>query len=146
MWPTIIFNGGFDSTKEEIFYTNGQAALEEGFNFILFDGPGQGKALREQRLVFGNDWETVITAVVDYALGQPTVIANKVFLMGISMGGYLVGRALCFEHRCAAAIVNDGVCDFGAASHSQNPGLGRFLLRNGWDATMNAPMFQMMRY
>ncbi|KAK1490071.1 hypothetical protein CTAM01_10921 [Colletotrichum tamarilloi] len=144
--PTIIFNGGFDSTKEEIFYMNGQAALEEGFNVILFDGPGQGEALRKQRLVFRNDWETVITAVVDYALGQPTVIANKVFLMGISMGGYLVGRALCFEHRCAAAIVNDGVYDFGAAFHSQNPGLGRFLLRNGWDATMNALMFQMMRW
>ncbi|KAK7452598.1 dipeptidyl aminopeptidase acylaminoacyl-peptidase related protein [Colletotrichum acutatum] len=143
---TIICDGGFDSTREEIFYMNGQAALEEGFNIILFDGPGQGEALREQRLFFRNDWETVFTAVVDYALGQPTVIANKVFLMGISMGGYLVGRALCFEHRCAAAIVNDGVYDFGAAFHSQNPGLGRFLLRNGWDATMIALMFQMMRW
>ncbi|KAF0322330.1 dipeptidyl aminopeptidase/acylaminoacyl peptidase [Colletotrichum asianum] len=142
--PTIIFNGGFDSTRGEVFYMNGQAALDQGFNIILFDGPGQGEALREQRLFFRNDWETVVTSVVDFALDQPTILKDKLFLMGISMGGYLVGRALCFEYRCAAAIVNDGVYDFGSAFHNQNPALGKFLIQNGWDATMNTLMRQMM--
>ncbi|KAJ0382404.1 hypothetical protein COL922a_012646, partial [Colletotrichum nupharicola] len=79
--PTIIFNGGFDSTREEFFYMNGQAALDQGFNIILFDGPGQGEALREQRLFFRNDWETAITSVVDFALDQPIVNKDKLFLM-----------------------------------------------------------------
>ncbi|KAH0426138.1 dipeptidyl aminopeptidase acylaminoacyl-peptidase related protein [Colletotrichum camelliae] len=120
--------------------------LTKDFNIILFDGPGQGEALREQRLSFRNDWEAVVTSVVDFALGLPIVLKEKLFLMGISMGGYLVGRALCFEHRCAAAIVNDGLYDFGSAFHNQNPALGKFLIQNGWDATMNTLMYQMMRW
>ncbi|KAK2756360.1 dipeptidyl aminopeptidase acylaminoacyl-peptidase related protein [Colletotrichum kahawae] len=93
-----------------------------------------------------SDWEAVVTSVVDFALDLPIVLKEKFFLMGISIGGYLVGRALCFEHRYAAAIVNDGVYDFGSAFHNQNPALGKFLIQNGWDATMNTLMYQMMRW
>jgi dienelactone hydrolase len=32
-------------------------------------------------------------------------------LMGISMGGYLAARAVAFEHRIAAWILDDGVYD-----------------------------------
>lgn len=88
----------------------------------------------------------MVTSVVDLALDQPIVNKDKLFLKGISMGGYLVGRALCFEHRCAAAIVNDRVYDFGSAFHNQNPALGKFLIRNGWDTMMNALMRQMMHW
>ncbi|OYX13897.1 MAG: hypothetical protein B7Z15_05725, partial [Rhizobiales bacterium 32-66-8] len=42
---TLIINGGYDSTAEECFFYSGAAALQRGYNVLLFDGPGQGEAL-----------------------------------------------------------------------------------------------------
>ena len=51
-----------------------------------------------------------MTPVVDYALNRPEEIDPKrIALMRISMGGYLAARAVAFEHRIAACILNDGV-------------------------------------
>lgn len=144
--PLIIVNGGFDSTREEIGWSVAAAALQQGFNVLAFDGPGQGDALREQRLFFRHDWEKVITPVVDYSLSLPFVDNGKLVIMGVSMGGYLVGRAVAFEHRAAAVVVNDGVYDFGSAFRDKNPAIGKFLLKYNWDATMNAAMRMFMRW
>lgn len=143
--PTVIVNGGFDNPREEIGHAFGLAALEMGFNVILFDGPGQGEALRKQRLVFRPDWESVMTPVVDYAHAQDFIDKDKLVIMGLSMGGYLVARAAAFEHRAAAVVVNDGVYDFGSAFWKQTPAIGKFLTRNGWDGTMNMLMRLYMR-
>lgn len=40
---TLIVNGGYDSTAEEAFLFSGAAALERGYNALVFDGPGQGR-------------------------------------------------------------------------------------------------------
>ena len=53
-----------------------------------------------------------MTPVVDFALKQTEVDAEKLALMGISFGGYLAPRAVAFEHRIKACIVNGGVYDF----------------------------------
>ena len=44
---TLIVNGGYDSTAEEAFLFSGAAALERGYNALVFDGPGQGAAIFE---------------------------------------------------------------------------------------------------
>ncbi|OAQ74193.1 dipeptidyl aminopeptidase/acylaminoacyl peptidase [Pochonia chlamydosporia 170] len=112
--PLIIVNGGFDSTMEEIVYSVGGAALQLGMNVLAFDGPGQGSAVRNQKLFFRHDWEKVVTPVVDFALSHPFVDKSKLVLVGLSMGGYLAARASAFEHRLAAVVLNDGVFDFGS--------------------------------
>ncbi len=61
---TLIVNVGYDSTAEEAFLFSGAAALERGYNALLFDGPGQGAAIFEEGLVFRPDWEKVIGPVV----------------------------------------------------------------------------------
>ncbi|PHH92700.1 hypothetical protein CDD83_5937 [Cordyceps sp. RAO-2017] len=144
--PTIVVNGGFDSTREELGYAVAAAALELEFNVLAFDGPGQGDALREQRLYFRPDWEKVMTPVVDYALSQPWVDKERLVIMGVSMGGYLVARAAAFEHRAAAVVVNDGVYDFGSAFRKENPAIGKFLIKHGWDGVMNALIRLYMRW
>lgn len=144
--PTIIVNGGFDSTREELGHVVAAAALEFGFNVITFDGPGQGEALREQRLFFRPDWEKVITPVVDFTLAQPCVDNDKLVIMGVSMGSYLVGRAAAFEHRAAAIIVSDGVYDFGSAFRNETPAIGKFMVKQGWDDVINTIMRQYMRW
>jgi len=44
--------------------------------------------------------------VVDFALKRREVDRNNIALMGISFGGYLVPRAVAFEHRLKACIAN----------------------------------------
>jgi pimeloyl-ACP methyl ester carboxylesterase len=113
--PTVIYNSGYDSTREESYFAIAAAALLRGYNVLAFDGPGQGAALREQKLVMRPDWEAVLTPVVDYALGRGEIAADKIVLFGYSLGGHLVARAAAFEHRVAALILDDGIYDFHAA-------------------------------
>lgn len=113
--PTVIYTNGYDSTAEESWFAIAAAALRRGYNVLAYDGPGQGAALRKQKLVFRPDWEAVITPVIDYARTRPEIDAGKIVLFGYSMGGYLVARAAAFEHRVAALILDDGIYDFHSA-------------------------------
>jgi pimeloyl-ACP methyl ester carboxylesterase len=118
---TIIFNGGYDSTMSEGWFAIGAAALERGYNFLAFDGPGQGAAIRQQHMHFRPDWENVLTPVVDYALTRVDIDANAIVIFGWSMGGYLVARGATQEHRARAIILDDGVYDFGSAFRAHQP-------------------------
>jgi pimeloyl-ACP methyl ester carboxylesterase len=102
---------GYDGTQEEL-RAYAMAATARGINCLTFEGPGQGAVIREQGLGFRSDWEAVVTPVVDYVLGLPTVDPERIALLGISFGGYLAPRAAAFEHRLAACIANGGVFDF----------------------------------
>jgi pimeloyl-ACP methyl ester carboxylesterase len=106
--PTLIVNGGYDSTAEEGYFFGAAAAVARGYNAIVFDGPGQGAAIIEQGLVFRPDWEAVIGPVVDWALTRPEVEPAKIALIGVSFGGYLAPRAASGEPRLAACIADPG--------------------------------------
>jgi pimeloyl-ACP methyl ester carboxylesterase len=126
--PTIIYNSGYDSTREESYFVIAAAALRRGYNVLAFDGPGQGATLRDQKLVMRPDWEAVITPVVDYALTRSEIAADRIVLFGYSLGGYLVARAAAFEHRVAALVLDDGIHDFHAAfAGSMPPFLGAWI-------------------
>src|SRR2546427_3782191 len=118
---TIIYNSGYDSTREESYFVIAAAALRRGYNVLAFDGPGQGVTLRQQKLVMRPDWEAVITPVVDYALTRREIAADKIVVFGYSLGGYLFARAAAFEHRVAALILDDGIHDFHAAFANSLP-------------------------
>ena len=107
--PTLLAHGGYDSTVEEMFFAVGEAARQHGWNCLIFEGPGQGSALRLHKLPFRHDWEAVVTPVVDFALNLRGVDPDRIALLGMSMGGYLAPRAAAFEHRIAACIAYDGV-------------------------------------
>ncbi len=131
--PTIVYNNGFDSTQEESYYAIAAAALLRGYNVLAFDGPGQGSAIRDQKLPFRHDWEAVITPVIDFALTRPEIRPDKIALFGNSLGGYLVARAAAYEHRVAAMILDDGLYDFNFAFRNALPSfLTRWIL-NGQD-------------
>jgi pimeloyl-ACP methyl ester carboxylesterase len=110
--PTVLFHGGYDSTLEEDYLVIAVGALRRGYNVLVFDGPGQGTNVRDQGLYFRYDWEAVVTPAVDVALAQPEVDADRLVLIGMSLGGYLAARAAAFEHRLVACVLYDGVYDF----------------------------------
>ncbi len=112
---TLLLNSGFDGSPEEMHWMGARAAVERGFNVLVFDGPGQFASVHGQGLHFRADWENVVTPVVNYALTRKDVDPKRIALHGESLGGYLAPRAAAFEHRLAACIADDGVYDYGIA-------------------------------
>jgi dienelactone hydrolase len=106
--PTVILNNGQDAQHVALYAMGGAAALERGYNALLFYGPGQGSMLFERQIPFRYDWEKVITPVVDYLRSRPDVDPARIALSGSSLGGELVIRATAFEHRLAAVVADPG--------------------------------------
>jgi pimeloyl-ACP methyl ester carboxylesterase len=115
--PTLLFHGGFDSTEEELYFSGGAAAARRGYHVLAFAGPGQGSALRDQKLLFRPDWEAVVTPAFDWLLARPDVDSDRIALMGMSLGGLLAPRAAAAEHRVAALIAYDGLYSFADWMH-----------------------------
>jgi hypothetical protein len=63
--PPLLVHGGFDSTKVELFFTCGAAAVRRGYHVPAFAGPGKGSTLRDQKLLYRADWDAVATPALD---------------------------------------------------------------------------------
>lgn len=124
--PTLIFIGGFDSTSEELYFAGAAAAVKRGYNCLVFDGPGQGAVLMEQKVPCRYDFEAPVSWAIDYICKIPTVDKNKICLMGMSLGGYLAPRAAIHEKRIKACIAFDLFFDVWDATVAQNSRI-RFL-------------------
>jgi alpha-beta hydrolase superfamily lysophospholipase len=119
--PLVIIQTGFDGTGEELCIQYAEAARSRGYHCLIFEGPGQGSALKEQGLVFRPDWENVVTPVVDWAVKKSEVDKNRIALIGLSFGGYLAPRAVSKENRIKACIANGGIFDMGLSFTSRMP-------------------------
>lgn len=109
--PTVIINNGSDGQNVDLFAFGGAAALERGWNALIFEGPGQGSMLFVRKEPFRPDWEAVITPIVDYLETRRDVDPRRIALTGWSEGGELVARAAAFEHRLAAVVTDPGSVD-----------------------------------
>ncbi len=112
--PTLLAMGGLDSACEELYYWCGVAAQRRGYNCLFFAGPGQHGALHlHPELRLRPDYEVPIKAVVDYAITRPEVDAERLALVGYSVGGHLALRAAAFEPRIRACIADPLTFDIG---------------------------------
>ncbi len=94
---TVMIHGGNDSYMEE-FLPVVQRLVSEGIAVYIFDGPGQGGALRESGIYYTYEWEKPIKALLDaYQL-------ENVTLIGLSLGGMLAPRAAAFENRIKRVV------------------------------------------
>ena len=109
--PLVILNNGSDGVTSSMWGHGGAAAAERGYHWMTFDGPGQQHALYEQGIPFRHDWETVLTPVLDVLTARPDVERERIAAIGVSQGGYWMPRAVCFEHRLAAAVADGGVVE-----------------------------------
>jgi hypothetical protein len=113
--PTLVMANGADGALSYLWPGYGPEAAARGYNVVLFDGPGQQRMLFERGVPFRPDWEHVIGPVVDAILRRPDVDPQRLALYAVSQGGYWGPRALAFEHRFAAAVIDGGVVDVFAA-------------------------------
>lgn len=103
--PVLVFFGGLDSTGEQLFFKLGRACPDWGLSCLIVDGPGQGGALRLNKILTRPDYEVPARAAFDYLLTRNDVDAQRVAIIALSMGGYYAPRAAAYEKRYAACIV-----------------------------------------
>lgn len=107
---TLLIVSGFDGTLEEEYFMRGYAALERGYNVILFAGPGQMDVFRfYSSSHFEPDFENPTKTVIDFIQNRPEIDMNQLALMGISFGGYFATRAASHEPRIKALIANSPI-------------------------------------
>ncbi|MBV8326265.1 alpha/beta hydrolase [Chryseobacterium sp.] len=94
---TVVIHGGNDSYMEE-FLPVVQWLLSMEIAVYIFDGPGQGGALRESGIYYTYEWEKPVTTILNaYQLDEVTLI-------GLSLGGMLAPRAAAFEDRIKRVV------------------------------------------
>lgn len=107
---TLIIVSGFDGTLEEEYFMRGYAALERGYNVVLFAGPGQMDVFRFYTAThFEPDFENPTKTVIDFIQDRPEIDMERLAIMGISFGGYFATRSASHEPRIKALIANSPI-------------------------------------
>ncbi|WP_328302651.1 alpha/beta fold hydrolase [Streptomyces sp. NBC_00435] len=106
--PTVILTNGSDGQNVDMWTYGVSAALDRGWNALVYDGPGQGEPLFVQELSFTPRWEEVVGPLIDWLDRREDVDSSRIALTGLSMGGNLVARAAAFEPRIAALVCQPG--------------------------------------
>lgn len=109
--PTVILNNGSDAQNVDLFAFGGAAALERGYNALIFEGPGQGSMLFEREIPYRPDWQHVVIPIVDWLAARDDVDQRRIAITGWSMCGESVIQAAAFEHRLAGVVADPGVLD-----------------------------------
>ena len=103
--PVMIVWNGLDSTKEMMVGSGVHTELAaRGISSLMVDCPGAGEALRLRGLTARVDTEVWATACVDWLEGRDDVRADRIGIVGWSLGGYYAPRAAAFEKRLALCV------------------------------------------
>jgi 2,6-dihydroxypseudooxynicotine hydrolase len=97
--PVVLCIGGADTTKED-YLRFSDLCMDRGLATFAFDGPGQGETFF--KMLLGPGFEDCISAAIDYLETREEVDANRIGIVGRSLGGYLAPRATAVEPRIKA--------------------------------------------
>lgn len=98
---TLIMPSDLDSCVEESYGIINQG-LAQGYNVLIFDGPGSGHVLWESQKTICRDYGKVIAEVIDFL--QVNSECSQYILVGRGVMGYYAAKAACAEPRLAALI------------------------------------------
>ena len=126
----VILHGGFDSFIEE-FYLYLREYPAAGYTTVIFEGPGQGRPLRDG-LKMTHEWEKPVAAVLDF------FELDSVTLIGVSLGGFLALRAAAYEPRIQHVVAWDIIWDALQGFNRDKPESFRNLILNGERDAVNA--------
>jgi pimeloyl-ACP methyl ester carboxylesterase len=103
--PVVILVNGLDSTKEHQYSSGHWAELAaRGISCLMLDHPGPGAARRVPPPPARIDTEAWASAAVDWLLSREDVDADRIGIVGWSLGGYYAPRAAAFEKRLALCV------------------------------------------
>ena len=78
--------------------------------------------------------------MLDAVLQRPDVDPNRIAAIGVSQAGYWIPRALAFEHRLTAAVIDPGIIDVSAPWLSSLPDVMRSQLKHRQHAAFDREM------
>jgi hypothetical protein len=143
--PTLVMTNGSEGSKSGLWAWGVASTLARGWNAFIYDGPGQQTMLFDKGHAFRPDWEAVLTPVVDSLVKRSDVDSAALFAYGCSQAGYWVARALAFEHRFVAAVVDPGVMDVSTAWLAALPPQLVVVLKAGKKDVFNAAMAEAVK-
>jgi 2,6-dihydroxypseudooxynicotine hydrolase len=103
--PIVLMMPGLDSAKEELS-TNEQFYLDRGMATFTMDGPGQGESEFDYPIT--PTYEVAAAAAIDVLEARDDLDTDRLGAWGVSMGGFYVVRAACFEKRIKALVSLSG--------------------------------------
>ena len=121
--PCVILFGGLDSTKEDSL-TLSNLMVERGLATLAFDGPGQGEMFHRMKLI--PDYESVISAAIDFLEKSTAIDPARIGIVGRSTGGHWSCQAAAKDKRVKAAIA------WGLAYHARNIPQMPTTVQNRW--------------
>jgi 2,6-dihydroxypseudooxynicotine hydrolase len=124
----VILVPGLDSTKED-FITLSDMCARRGLASFAFDGPGQGEVRPRAPLEEG--YETSVVTVFKAIAVRPEIDDDRIGMLGRSLGGYYIPRAVALEPRIKALAVFGGASDLGDWDSMPKTILGGFLWATG---------------
>ena len=132
--PVVVLWNGLDSTKEHM-YTSGFATemAARGVSTLMVDCPGSGEALRLRGLPAQVDSEVWAAACVDFLEGRADVRADRIGLVGWSLGGYYAPRATAYEKRLALCVAWGANHNWGAVQKRRLEREGENPVPHYWD-------------
>src|SRR3569833_199214 len=114
--PTAAANGrlmvalsGYDAPLEEMYFWTGHHALQNGYAWLSFDGPGQGGTLLEGGVALANTYDEAVLAALGVAAEHGAWTLSV--LHGLSLGGLLCLSAAAqdaVQGRIAAVVADPG--------------------------------------
>jgi dipeptidyl aminopeptidase/acylaminoacyl peptidase len=112
--PTLVFFDGLDITKEMQYFRGVPELVKRGLAVLIVDIPGTGESIRFRGMPARYDTNVAGTAAVDYLETRRDVDANRLAVMGVSLGGYYAPRAAAFEPRFKACVSWGAIWDYHA--------------------------------
>jgi dienelactone hydrolase len=106
--PCIMYIPGMDGVKEDNPAT-GDPFLERGFAVLAIDGPGQGETREAGITCNAENYAEAGKLACDYLVKRADIDAERLGVMGSSMGSYWAPRVVAAEKRFKACAVS-GVC------------------------------------
>lgn len=104
--PVIMLVTGGEGSNMENYFWIGAYALENGYSVLLYEGPGNYSTMHTANLTMLPNSELPIGRVLDKLFLREDIEKDKIALVGLSFGGYLVSRAAVFDKRITALIPN----------------------------------------
>jgi len=91
--PIVIAISGLDSRKENLVDSFG-VILHRGIGVIAVDGPGTGEA----PIKVSETADRMFSRVIDFLLTRPEIDKTRIFVHGVSFGGYWSTKLAITEH------------------------------------------------
>ncbi len=130
---------GYDGTIEELYAWLAKSANERGYHVLLYEGPGQGSVLREQKLTFTPEWNKPTSAVLaHFSANFPE--PEKIVLIATSFAAIIGMDAAAKDKRIDGYVAFNVWYDLAETSRSFVPTFVLWLMDLGYRRLANALM------